>query len=321
MATPPPPSATKLENDGGSSSCEEFVLIEADKTNQQPNRTRGGSMASAEALFSRNLSSSSPKKRKDSGLPNGQDDTRSQPSPSIGRDTGVETTMEDVNQVAFTGEDVESIPSHLCEKFGLTAQRLDLSYNRLKSLDGLENFKVLEELVLDNNDLTDAALSLPHLPRLHTLTLNKNQIIDTESLLSTLEKQCPSLKYLSLLGNRACPHEILQSGHDDEDYQHYRYFVLHRLPKLTFLDSSFVTSEERKEAQRVGAFMRVVRPTDSIESKKKLKKSSEDVPSGFNPLPASRDVVGQHRGVYGQCKYVYYGKHSEGNRFIRNHHL
>ena len=26
-------------------------------------------------------------------------------------------------------------------------------------------------------------------------------------------------------------------------------------------------------------------------------------------------------GVYGQCKYVYYGKHSEGNRFIRNHHL
>lgn len=26
-------------------------------------------------------------------------------------------------------------------------------------------------------------------------------------------------------------------------------------------------------------------------------------------------------GVYGQCKYVYYGKHSEGNRFIRNQHL
>ena len=46
----------------------------------------------------------------------------------------------------------------------------------IRSLDGLENFKVLEELVLDNNDLEDAALSLPHLPRLHTLTLNKNQI-------------------------------------------------------------------------------------------------------------------------------------------------
>ena len=39
MATPP--SAAKLENDGGSSSCDEFVLIEADKTNQEPNTTRG----------------------------------------------------------------------------------------------------------------------------------------------------------------------------------------------------------------------------------------------------------------------------------------
>ena len=26
-------------------------------------------------------------------------------------------------------------------------------------------------------------------------------------------------------------------------------------------------------------------------------------------------------GVFGQCKYVYYGKHSEGNRFIRNNQL
>ena len=46
----------------------------------------------------------------------------------------------------------------------------------------------------------------------------------------------------------------------------FRYFVLHRLPRLTFLDSSFVTAEERKEAQRIGAFMRVVRPSDSIVS-------------------------------------------------------
>ena len=45
-----------------------------------------------------------------------------------------------------------------------------------RTLDGLENFKVLEELVLDNNELTDTALLLPYLPHLHTLTLNKNQI-------------------------------------------------------------------------------------------------------------------------------------------------
>ena len=46
----------------------------------------------------------------------------------------------------------------------------------------------------------------------------------------------------------------------------YRYFVLHRLPNLTFLDSTNVTSNERKEAKRVGAFMRVVRPSDIVVS-------------------------------------------------------
>ena len=35
-------------------------------------------------------------------------------------------------QVAYTGEDVETIPSHLWEKYGQTARRLDLSYNRLR---------------------------------------------------------------------------------------------------------------------------------------------------------------------------------------------
>ena len=41
----------------------------------------------------------------------------------------------------------------------------------------------------------------------------------------------------------------------------YRYYVLHKLTQLTFLDSKPVSNEERKEAKRVGAFMRVVRPS------------------------------------------------------------
>lgn len=43
-----------------------------------------------------------------------------------------------------------------------------------------------------------------------------------------------------------------------------RYYVLHRLPNLTFLDSRPVTQQERKEAKRVGAFMRVVRPDSQM---------------------------------------------------------
>ena len=45
-----------------------------------------------------------------------------------------------------------------------------------RSLSGLEHFSLLEELVLDNNELPDSAITLPRLPHLHTLTLNKNQI-------------------------------------------------------------------------------------------------------------------------------------------------
>lgn len=48
------------------------------------------------------------------------------------------------------------------------------------------------------------------------------QVIDTAQLLDTLSKECPKLRYLSLLGNIACPNELLGSGHDDEDYQRYR---------------------------------------------------------------------------------------------------
>ena len=44
------------------------------------------------------------------------------------------------------------------------------------SLEGIGNFQSLEELILDNNDLTDDSLTLPTLPHLHTLTLNKNHV-------------------------------------------------------------------------------------------------------------------------------------------------
>ena len=35
----------------------------------------------------------------------------------------------------------------------------------------------------------------------------------------------------------------------------------------------------------------------------KRKKTSEPIPSGYNPLPASRSVVGQHRGIIYMCMF------------------
>uniref|UniRef100_A0A8B9YDB6 Leucine-rich melanocyte differentiation-associated protein n=1 Tax=Bos mutus grunniens TaxID=30521 RepID=A0A8B9YDB6_BOSMU len=130
---------------------------------------------------------------------------------------------------------------------------------RCRSLEGLSAFGSLEELILDNNLLGDD-LVLPGLPRLHTLTLNKNQITDLEYLLDHLAEVTPALEYLSLLGNVACPNELISLEKDEEDYKRYRCFVLHKLPNLKFLDARKVTKQEREEALVRGAFMKVVKP-------------------------------------------------------------
>nr|XP_023402875.1 leucine-rich melanocyte differentiation-associated protein isoform X1 [Loxodonta africana]XP_023402876.1 leucine-rich melanocyte differentiation-associated protein isoform X1 [Loxodonta africana]XP_023402877.1 leucine-rich melanocyte differentiation-associated protein isoform X1 [Loxodonta africana]XP_023402878.1 leucine-rich melanocyte differentiation-associated protein isoform X1 [Loxodonta africana]XP_023402879.1 leucine-rich melanocyte differentiation-associated protein isoform X1 [Loxod len=159
-----------------------------------------------------------------------------------------------------------------------------------RSLEGLSSFHSLEELILDNNLLGDD-LVLPGLPRLHTLTLNKNQITDLECLLDHLAEVTPALEYLSLLGNVACPNELVSLEKDEEDYKRYRYFVLHKLPNLKFLDAQKVTKQEREEALVRGAFMKVVKP----------KVSSEEVAASlehhYTPLPSASRELTSHRAT------------------------
>ncbi|XP_073935326.1 leucine-rich melanocyte differentiation-associated protein isoform X3 [Castor canadensis] len=201
-------------------------------------------------------------------------------------------------QVSYIGQDCREIPEHLGRDCGHFAKRLDLSFNLLRrgqalewfsvvgsrrpvvepgpfhrlvstqlptrSLEGLSAFRSLEELILDNNLLGDD-LVLPGLPQLHTLTLNKNQISDLECLLDHLAEVTPALEYLSLLGNVACPNELVSLEKDEEDYKRYRCFVLYKLPNLKFLDARKVTRQEREEALVRGAFMKVVKPKSALQ--------------------------------------------------------
>ncbi|XP_040292018.1 leucine-rich melanocyte differentiation-associated protein [Bufo bufo] len=220
-------------------------------------------------------------------------------------------------QVTYIGKDCIMIPKFLANNYGHQAKRLDLSFNLLRSLEGLDGFVCLEELILDNNQLGNHII-FPLLPYLHTLTLNKNELTEVEHLLDTLATSAPALEYLSLLGNQACPNELVSTEKDEDDYQRYRYFVLNKLPNLKFLDTRKVTSKEREVASSRGAFMKVVKPKESKLSSGKDSRSP-DLP--YTPLPsASRDPT-NHRGVAGKCRYIYYGKHSEGNRFIRDDQL
>ncbi|XP_017800009.1 leucine-rich melanocyte differentiation-associated protein isoform X2 [Papio anubis] len=196
-------------------------------------------------------------------------------------------------QVSYIGQDCREIPEHLGRDCGHFAKRLDLSFNLLRSLEGLSAFRSLEELILDNNQLGDD-LVLPELPRLHTLTLNKNRITDLEYLLDHLAEVTPALEYVSLLGNVACPNELVSLEKDEEDYKRYRCFVLYKLPNLKFLDAQKVTRQEREEALVRGAFMKVVKP----------KASSEDVAGSpelhYTPLPsASRELTSHQAQMFG----------------------
>ncbi|XP_050998857.1 leucine-rich melanocyte differentiation-associated protein [Acomys russatus] len=219
-------------------------------------------------------------------------------------------------QVSYIDQHCTEIPEHLGRDCGHFAKRLDLSFNLLRSLEGLSAFKSLEELILDNNLLGDD-LVLPGLPHLHTLTLNKNQITDLEYLLDHLAKVAPALEYLSLLGNVACPNELVSSEKDEGDYKRYRCFVLHKLPNLKFLDAQKVTRQEREEALLRGAFMKVVKPKTSGGD---AAVSPEGHPQ-YTPLPSASRELTSHRGVLARGRYFYYGRNSEGNRFIRDDQL
>uniref|UniRef100_A0A672LBV0 Leucine-rich repeat-containing protein C10orf11-like n=1 Tax=Sinocyclocheilus grahami TaxID=75366 RepID=A0A672LBV0_SINGR len=129
----------------------------------------------------------------------------------------------------------------------------------------------------------------------------------------------PALEYLSLLGNEACPNQLVSMDKDEDDYQRYRYFVLHKLTNLKFLDTRKVTQSERSEAKARGAFMKVVKPKNDQDAASDLR--SKSTTTSYTPLPRGSKDARNHKGVFTKCRYVYYGKHSEGNRFIRNDQL
>ncbi|XP_042883248.1 leucine-rich melanocyte differentiation-associated protein-like isoform X2 [Penaeus japonicus] len=243
-------------------------------------------------------------------------------------------------QLCFVGQDCQRIPSILGATYGLQTKRLDLSYNAIRSLEGLEKFPYLEELVLDNNYIDDSVM-IPYLDTLHTLSLNKNKVSNLDKLLDQVREQLPNLRYLSLLGNVACPDQLSSADTDERDYKRYRLYVLHRLPALKFLDSSSVRRSEAREARKRGALHRVPRPgvetalnslstggtlqDATVDSSMKAKRLNGDKAS-TNGTTGKRDsseapTQTQHTGAYGVRRYKYVGHNSEGNRFIRNEHL
>ena len=87
-------------------------------------------------------------------------------------------------------------PRH--NSYGDQALRLDLSFNQLSGLGNVARWTKLEELVLDNNLITDD-LELCGLGQLTSLSLNNNEVKDLHRLVTQLKDHCPLLKCVDAL--------------------------------------------------------------------------------------------------------------------------
>lgn len=224
-------------------------------------------------------------------------------------------------QLSFIGQDCTSIPDELVKNYANVTTRLDLSFNCISNLNSLEAFKNLTELVLDSNAVDDDTV-FPPLPLLQTLSLNKNKIVNLYSFLAKVRLSYPGLCYLSLLGNAACRHQLSSQDNDDQDYQRYRYYVIYILPSLKFLDASTVTAAEQDQAKLVGPSMPTVQQPQ-VEDKDSIftHSNSSNSSVAYTPLPEESSTDYRHITVLSKKTYRYNGKHSEGNRFIRNDDL
>jgi leucine-rich melanocyte differentiation-associated protein len=274
---------------------------------------------------------------------------------------GGEEERQDIVQVLGDGQHISVVSAGWAELPDAFLQahasprvtELDLSGNKFSSVSGRQFdvfSRTLKRLVLDDNELGEHGFNdMPEMQELETLWLNGNRIEDVEPLLDRLAICAPKLRWLSLLKNPACPNFFV--GKDDDDYQRYRYFVLHRLPELKYIDATPVGAHELAEAERAGRFMKVARvdkaPAASPRAKGKGKgksKSRRDSSSnndnsheddddddehldededhleasGLSALPTGIAKPGARSASFGFSRFVYVGRESEGNRFVRD---
>jgi len=75
------------------------------------------------------------------------------------------------------------------------------------------------------------------------------QIADLDDLLSQVSRKTPELRYISLLGNPACPDQLTNRDCDYDDYQRYRFDILSLARRSYEHDSPNVAKMMQNECQ------------------------------------------------------------------------
>ncbi|XP_058829517.1 leucine-rich melanocyte differentiation-associated protein-like isoform X1 [Topomyia yanbarensis] len=150
-------------------------------------------------------------------------------------------------RLSLAYEKLSQIPRKIAEKFSRTTTILDLSYNNIKDLSFLSYFRQLNTLILDKNPQPDEK-TFPSLPNLELLWLNHCDIENVQKWVYRIRDCCPSLRYLSLLGNPGATSSF--NGNSTLEHNDYRMMVISVLPQLRHLDDAEVTSSQRIQARQ-----------------------------------------------------------------------
>ncbi|XP_063226531.1 leucine-rich melanocyte differentiation-associated protein-like [Bacillus rossius redtenbacheri] len=157
--------------------------------------------------------------------------------------------LSDENQrLSLAYEELTDMPYNLLDCYAGYVHTLDLTYNKFRTVDFLSEFVNLTSLILDHNEI-DSDTVFPGLHKLKLLWLNHNKVSDLYPFIQNLQKSCPNLQHLSLMGNAAAPSCL--NGGSIYDHLQYRLFVISWFDDLIHLDDRAVDEDQRKEACRL----------------------------------------------------------------------
>ncbi|KAM7364032.1 misexpression suppressor of KSR 4 isoform 3-T3 [Cochliomyia hominivorax] len=157
--------------------------------------------------------------------------------------------LEENGRISLAYENLRTIPKRIAEKFAMQTKFLDLSYNNFQNLSFLSFFEDLHTLILDRNTKLDLN-TLPFLQNLKILWINNCDIRNVANWIQRIRVQCPSLEYLSIMGNPGIKEPFNNSNLNMFNnltnidsmmlttgiISDYRGYILQMLPYLQYLD-------------------------------------------------------------------------------------
>ncbi|PWY75416.1 L domain-like protein [Aspergillus heteromorphus CBS 117.55] len=182
---------------------------------------------------------------------------------------------------------VELIQNSLSYINPVNDRELDLRGHKIPAIENLGIAKDQDAIDLTDNDITSVG-NFPFFPRLRTLLLARNRVKQIQPSIST---SIPNLSALVLTANNMSELADLDPLHSLSKLthlvlvdnpvtrkEHYRYYVIWRLPSVRFLDYQKVKDAERSAATEL--FGTAAAPSALASKIMGIKSHTFDVPAG-----------------------------------------